>query len=112
MQRHLRLRGRKNFDLLRTDGQAIRHSLLILSYRDNGMVHNRYGMIVSRRLGHAVARNKIRRRLREALRQYDAVITGGFDIVLIARQAINNATYHEIIDALQSALEKAGLLMT
>lgn len=110
MRRHLRLRGRKNFERLRTDGQAIRHPLFVLSYRPNGENNNRYGLIVSRRLGNAVQRNKIRRRLREALRHFNTASTSGFDIALIARPPLIDAHYGDVIDALQQSLQQAGLL--
>lgn len=117
MQPHLRLRLQRDFARLRQHGQTVKHRLFILSYGQNGQPHNRYGFIVSRRLGKAVTRNRIRRRLREAVRVFDEAIISsqhnqGHDIVLIARQVILQATFDEIRQALETTLRRAGLLTT
>lgn len=95
-------------------------SLFVLSYHANNMPHNRYGLVASRRIGNAVQRNKVRRRLREALFTFhpnigklDQSTAGqflGFDLILIARQPITTATFQEIIQQLDDALQRAELL--
>ena len=94
--------------------------LFVLSYHANEMTHNRYGLVASRRIGNAVQRNKVRRRLREALlnihpkigrpNQPDAGEAQNFDLILIARQPIAKATFHEIVQQLDDALQRAELL--
>jgi ribonuclease P protein component len=92
----------------------------VLSYRANEMPHNRYGLVASRRIGNAVQRNKVRRRLREALynfhpkigQQYllDTSDVEGFDLILIARQSITKATFQELVQQLSDALQRAELM--
>ncbi len=114
MQRHLRLRRRVDFEQLRAEGQVVRHPLFVFSYRANDKQHNCYGVIVSRRLGKAVQRNKIRRRLREALRHYEPMIvqdtTQGYDMALIARLPVAQASYGQIHTALGRLLRRTTLL--
>jgi ribonuclease P protein component len=115
LQKHLRLRHREDFALIRTHGQMIPHRFFLLTYLANTLLHNRYGFVVSRRLGNAVQRNKIRRRLREALRSYDPMITGSdqrhYDVVVVARVAVVGASFQEIYEALGNTLRQAGLLV-
>jgi ribonuclease P protein component len=117
MQRRLRLRQRDDFARLRTAGQTTAHRLCVLSYRPNGLSHHRYGFIVMRRLGKAVLRNRIRRHLREAIRQRQTQIghphhqESGYDMVLIARPPIATASFAEICQAVDSVLQMAHLLV-
>lgn len=61
-------------------------------------------------MGNAVRRNKIKRRMREAVRLRLGKIQPGFDLVLIARQPIARAGYREIETTLERLLAKAELL--
>lgn len=110
MQRHLRLRHRKDFALLRAEGRTCSHRLCVLSYRPNGLAHNRYGYIVARRLGKAIVRNRIRRLIRESLRQRHPSLKGGFDMVFIARHPIVGASFSEVDEAVAATLRCARLL--
>jgi ribonuclease P protein component len=115
LQRHLRLRHRDDFALLRTDGQTIAHRFFVLSYRQNGLTHNRYGFIVVKRLGKAVQRNRIRRLMREAIRIRHSKIGVsdgcGYDIALIARLPIKDASFREISAAIDDVLQRVGLML-
>jgi ribonuclease P protein component len=118
LEKRLRLRGRANFAQLRTEGHTLQHRLLMLSYLPNNQGHNRYGFVVSRRIGKAVQRNHIRRQLREILRHRDTSIAyppdlvkdkQGVDIVVIARAQIGKATFQEIDEAVGDLLRRARL---
>ena len=65
MQTRFRLRRSSDFARLRERGRTWRHPFLILSVIENNLEHNRYGLIVSKRLGNAVKRNRVRRLMRE-----------------------------------------------
>ncbi len=76
---------------MREIGVTQSHRLLVLSVATNERAHNRYGFIVSKQLGKAVVRNRIRRRLREVVRALDPQLKSGFDVVLIARRPMAEA---------------------
>ena len=82
---------------------------LVLRVLPSGLAITRYGITVSRRVGKAVVRNKIKRRLREILRQTE--LRPGFDIVNIARSAAAAAGFKEIKNTIQELLASTGLLM-
>lgn len=52
--------------------------------RPNGLSHCRLGLVVSRRVGHAVRRNRAKRMLREAFRLLQHDLPAGYDLVVIA----------------------------
>ena len=75
--------------------------------RANGLPHNRYGFVTSRAVGKAVVRNKVRRRLREAVRSLP--LEDGWDVVVIARRSAADAMYRELRESLASLLARAGV---
>jgi ribonuclease P protein component len=83
---------------------------MVLAFVRNELDHSRFGFVVSKRLGKAVKRNKIKRRLREATRLRLPYIKPGFDVVVIARQPLGGAAYTELAYTLEKLLKKADLL--
>lgn len=108
MQKQLRLRRRKDFDSVLSQGQTLSHSLLVLRYLPNEHTHNRFGFITSKRLGNAVVRNRVRRRLREAVRSLETA--PGWDVVLAARAAAAGADFHDLKSAIAQLFARAGIL--
>ena len=72
--------------------------------------NNRVGLTISAKLGHAVVRNRIRRRLREIYRLNESRFRVGFDIVVVARSRAVTAEYAELEKAYLSLADKLGLL--
>ena len=94
--------------LYSTAGQA--NGLLVLYARKNRTNTNRVGITVSKKLGHAVVRNRIRRRLREVYRLNEEAFRPGFDIVVVARTRALNCRFSELTGAYLSLAAKAGIL--
>jgi len=110
MQRRLRLRHREDFRRLRSSGQTWAHPLLVLSIAPNQLPHNRYGVITARKLGGAVTRNRVKRRIREAARHLDPRIVPGYDLVFIARPRMSQCAYPELLAAMERLLQRAGVM--
>lgn len=101
-----------DFARLRECGRTQRHPLIILSYAENNLEHNRYGFIAGRRLGKAVKRNRARRLMREAVRCCHPNLHPGYDIVLIARTAIVGQPFEAVDAAVTNLLARAQLFTT
>ena len=78
---------------MQREGKSWMNALLVLRARANGMAITRVGFSVSKRIGNAVVRNRVKRRLRELVRQM--YIPDGWDIVFIARAPLAGATFQE-----------------
>ena len=94
------LRSTKDFAALQNSSRSRAHPLLILRWRANGLDRARVGLSTGRRLGNAVVRNRVRRRLREALRASDSWPRGGWDLLVVARPESAQASYRELQEAL------------
>ncbi len=77
----------------------------------NGLPYNRFGITVSKKLGKAVRRNKVRRRIYEAFKQYEASVKTGFDIVIVARASAAEAEYISYCRVIGGMLRKANLFL-
>ena len=94
--------------LYRTNGQA--NGYLVLYARKNRTGTNRVGITVGKKLGHAVVRNRVRRRLREVYRLNEDKFQPGWDIVVVARTRAIYAEFPQLVDAYMTAAQKAGIL--
>ena len=94
--------------LYATQGYA--NGMLVLYARPNRLGVNRVGITTGKKLGHAVVRNRARRRLREVYRLNEALFKPGFDIVVVARHKCVTADFQKLTKAYLSLAEKAGIL--
>ncbi len=86
------------------------NGLLVLYARKNKTNTNRVGITVSKKLGHAVVRNRIRRRLREVYRVNEDKFLPGWDIVVVARTRALSCSFAQLTGAYLSLADKAGIL--
>ncbi len=87
------------------------NSFLVLYAKKNRLEANRVGVTVSKKLGGAVVRNRVRRRLREVYRLNESRFAAGWDIVVVARSRCITADFEKITAAYLSLAEKAGILV-
>lgn len=104
-----RLRRRQDFVSVLQHGRRLRHRLLSLGLRPNGLSHNRYGYAIGKRVGTAVVRNRVRRRLRAIVRALP--LAPGYDVVLTASDTSAAASFEALRTAVRSCAERAGILL-
>ena len=85
-------------------------SYMVLYARRNRTGTNRVGITVSKKLGHAVVRNRTRRRLREIYRLNELRFQPGWDIVVVARVRAVKAPFLRLTASYLSLADKAGIL--
>ena len=104
------LKLNKDFRRLYARGRSAVTPYLVLYCRRNRTGENRLGYTVSVKLGHAVRRNRIRRRLREVVRLNAQRLSPGWDMVLVARSRAFDAPFQKLQGAYLASCEKLGLL--
>ena len=108
MQRRQRLTGSKRFSQIHIGGSSAANRLLVIRYLANGSNCNRFGFLVSKRIGNAAVRNKVKRRLREAVRLNP--VKSGWDAIFIVRRGAGSAKYQDLKDAIDNLLQRANLV--
>lgn len=103
------LRSAADFQLLQADSRSRAHPLLLLRYRRNELERTRYGISTGRRIGTAVVRNTVRRRLRSVLRRVDPQVERGWDVLLITRPLAAQAAQSDLEVAVERLLHAARL---
>ncbi len=84
-------------------------TLAVYARKNHLKTVNRLGITVSVKLGGAVARNRMRRRLKEAYRLSEHTLKSGYDIVIVARFAAYEADFSAIERDLSMALTRLGV---
>ena len=110
MDRQCTLKKNSGFRRLYSSGKSAVNSYVVVYCRRNREKTNRLGYTVSTKLGHAVTRNRIRRRLREIYRLNSHRLKPGYDIVVVARSRCVGAEYKKLEAGFLKACEKLGLL--
>ena len=98
-----------DFQRVWDDGKSYSHPLVILRARANGMEQCRFGFVAGKKVGKATVRNRVKRLMREAMRQRLPTILSGWDIIVIARSGANQATFQDISAAMETLLQRAKL---
>ena len=91
-------------------GKTAADSRLALYVRRNGQKGNRLGFTVSTKVGRAVVRNRVRRRLREIYRLHEGGMASGCDVVVVARVRAASSDYHQLEKSFLRLADKLGLL--
>ena len=98
----------KQYALVHSKGRSWVCNLVVMRALPNGLTFSRCGFSVSHRVGKAVMRNRIKRRLREILRV--TPLKRGWDIIFIARPAAATVSYANLKGSVESLLSRAHLL--
>ena len=112
MKKEYRIKKNEAFQEVFQKGNSFANRQLVLYYKkqDTADAHFRIGLSVSKKLGNAVMRNKIKRYLRQAFHELDEQVAPGYDFIVIARQPAKDMTFQELKKSLIHVLWKSHLL--
>ena len=99
----------QQYALVYNEGSTWSNSLLVMKALPNGLTWSKYGISVSKRVGKAVVRNRVKRLLREILRVTQ--FKPGWDIIFIARPVAGGANYASVEKSVNALLSRAQLLV-
>lgn len=111
MQRKLRLRKKQDFGKVYRHGRSFANAQFVVYWRKQTNPDCfRLGVSASAKLGGAVVRNRLRRRVKEIVRLQAAKLQDGYDLILIVRKPALALSYKEMEGSVLHVLRKAGLL--
>lgn len=112
--RENRLKNKKDFEKIFKQGKGFRQDFLFLKITENNLGKARFGFIVSKKVSKkAVVRNRIKRQLREIIRNKlkQEQVKKGIDGVVVALQGIDEKEFEEMEKAIDTLFNKAGLII-
>jgi ribonuclease P protein component len=104
------LKKNHEFKRLYTKGKSAASQCAVVYCRRNGRAENRLGVTVSTKIGGAVQRNRVRRRLKEIYRLSESSLSTGYDIVIVARMRGRYVGFHELESSVLSLLRKLKIM--
>ena len=81
------IRQRREYQRIQSTGRRFRQPHLTMLYTPGSTANSRFGITVSRRVGNAVTRNRVKRWIREVVRSRWTEVASGWELVIIARPA-------------------------
>ncbi len=108
LRREERLQSAAEFRAVYRGGEVF-PGRLVIAYVMRASAGKKAGVVVSKRVGSAVKRNRVKRVIREALRARLAVASGGLRVVVRARPAASGARPGEIAAEVEDLLARAGV---
>jgi ribonuclease P protein component len=99
-----------DFARLAEGGVARSHPLLVGRFVRTDLDQTRFGLATGKRLGGAVVRNRVRRRIREVLRVMAPSFQPGWDVLIIARPALVEADQDALVGAIGRVLRSGGVI--
>ncbi|GEN56409.1 ribonuclease P protein component [Halolactibacillus alkaliphilus] len=110
MKKAYRLKSNDDFQQVFKRGTSFANRQLVLYYLPKqDQTHFRIGLSVSKKVGNAVVRNRIKRYLRQAFHELDQDVKQAYDFVIIARVPTKDLNFHEMKKSLTHVLFKSKL---
>lgn len=111
MRKGNRLKSNDEFQKVFKQGKSFANRQLVLYYLPKlGQSNFRVGLSVSKKIGNAVVRNKVKRYLRQAIHELESKINQEYDLVIIARQPVKEMNFHQIKKSLTHVLLNSKII--
>ena len=103
MNSKYRIKKNEEFDYIIKNGKVIKNNLFVIYNIERKKDYNRYGISISKKIGNAVLRNKIKRRIKDIISKNS--IKNGYDYVIIVRKEVGVLSFNKIKDDLLSLIK-------
>ena len=104
-----RLKKRYQFNYVYKSGEHYSHEHIVLYVSPSKTKSIKVGFAVTKKIGHAVVRNKIRRRLREIVKIQLPKLKQNYNIIVVAKENVSEASFDKLTLEFNKLLKKANL---
>ncbi len=104
------LKKNYQFRIVYKKGKSLANRNLVMYTYKNNLGINRVGISVSKKVGNSVVRSRVTRLIRETYRLFENNLVSGYDIVVIARGNMKDATYKETDKSMKQLFKRQNLL--
>ncbi|MGM7703286.1 ribonuclease P protein component [Pseudalkalibacillus sp. Hm43] len=113
MEKKYRIKKNEEFQAVFRNGESFANRQFVVYFlKKPNQDYFRLGLSVSKKIGNAVTRNRVKRYVREAFHQIDEEIRNSYDYVIIARKPTSNMDFHEVKSSLIHVMKRSKLLKT
>ena len=109
LRKSFRVKKEKDFNAIFKEGESVANRRFVIYRLANSQEHFRVGLSVSKKLGNAVMRNQIKRRIRHILIDHRNELVDNVDFIVIARKGVENLDYAELEKNLLHVLRLAKI---
>ena len=110
LKRINRLKKRYQFNYVYKSGEQFSGEHMVLYVASSKTKNIKVGLAVTKKVGHAVVRNKVRRRLREIIKKQVPILKQNNNIIVVARDNITEASFEKLSNEFLKLLKKANLI--
>ena len=110
LSKQYRLKKKYQFNYVYRVGKTVSSKSIVLYYSPSRNKNVKVGISVSKKIGHAITRNLVKRRIREAVYPYLDKINPNFNMVIVAKTRITEIKFDQIKTELEYLLKKATLI--
>ena len=103
-----RMRTTRDYNKVYKYGKKIPSRYILVFVLKSGQNISRFGFVTSKKVGNAVTRNKIKRRLRAVVQKNLPRLHQGYDLIIIARNSARHASAEQLEKDLMKAMQRAG----
>ena len=100
------VKEKRDFDNIIKNGKKVKNYNFIVFYSKNKEQFNKYGITVPKKVGKAHIRNKLKRKVRAIIRNYNKTYEKNYNCIIIIRNSCLNLTYRDLESSLQYLLDK------
>lgn len=98
------VKDKRLFNKIIKTSKFIKNDYYVIYFSENNLQYNRYGLAVSKKLGNAVFRNKIKRRLRNIIDNNNFLFKNSYDYIIMIKRGKNNYNYNILEQKLKKIL--------
>jgi len=110
MNKDRKIRKNSEFKQIFTKARWISGKWITIHYLNGEKKNSRWGIVVSRKIGGAVVRNRIRRKIREICLVFDPVMVRKLDLVIVARKGIQTINYWDLMKDIEQVCRRAKFI--